>query len=1037
MEHTVESHRESLVELLPVPQPHDSLGPRIIQSLVDVAKVLQRRPSVGTPSDKEGADDGFSIVERCLSEAITEKAKDSRHAEQRCSACHPTTTLHLDCLTQLQLSSLSNFFATLRTLAVETRPFSMLNDDQQRQPDGADQATSDLSLLTQDSALLEALSSSLHQAASTRRKSMLLEATSTTSDDYSDDDDHLAHHGELKSFDAGDEDVSLWLQENFRREKQREATGFDLSIVRGHSLRSLNGSTSFGSFSSPRGGPRDHSSVVVDGVHGVDEPSPTRGPPSAPNQNEGSTAASAKSLSAVGEVRGTQYSRTNKRSFSATASAHRTHSWLHHVGIQKIPDSNINDPEFDIFEMYESVGENILVVVAMNVFLRYNFISSLEIDLALLKTFFVVLQQYYRTENPYHNRIHAADVLHTTHIYLCVGEVRENFSDVELLSILFAAVVHDVGHLGISNAFLNKTRHPLSRIFNDQSTLENVHCALAFHILLRSDCNFFRHSRSFTRSHYDDFRLMVCRIILGTDMQHHAEQTKEVRGILEDGSIEDHEVTNLFRAIVHAADLSNPMKPLHIYLQWVDRVMAEFWQQGDQEAQRGMPVSILCNRDGVNIAKSQTGFINFVVKPFVKELSPVLPPMWLDRMSENLNFLKSMSPEDEAARITAITAFAAREWKDAQRLLRDFPSPTQRATPLSVTDESFLCDFFYTVTKGTCDAAFLSPAEMAVSHQGSSFAASPVVAEAPQTTTPLQTSSAIGVATTTCGAKEEAVDVGLASGCPSSSLLYTTEASNSEDRELLSKCATSLYSGVGLSQATPADGTQWVAPSNDTPVAPVLVADERLFPPNEDPCCPPPFPNYDHQERGFFRDEQTQSASHGDNGVSSTAATENDLPPAAQPQPSSPPSLASGEAEGHARQLPNRLLLTATLRGERSQSQQSAGCGSAYRHVYLRYHQQRRIPQKDRKETNTDTTATTQDTTQGKSAVFPTCWMEADGVSSHIAGASGNLASSSFLGVTAGYLKHTTPLGEAFRRKVFGGPWEAARSASAPLTKHQ
>lgn len=31
--------------------------------------------------------------------------------------------------------------------------------------------------------------------------------------------------------------------------------------------------------------------------------------------------------------------------------------------------------------------------------------------------------------------------------------------------------------------------------------------------------------------------------------------------------------------IVHSADVSNPAKPLHIYQQWIDRVMEEFFRQ--------------------------------------------------------------------------------------------------------------------------------------------------------------------------------------------------------------------------------------------------------------------------------------------------------------------------------------------------------------------------------------------------------------------------------------------------------------------------
>ena len=34
--------------------------------------------------------------------------------------------------------------------------------------------------------------------------------------------------------------------------------------------------------------------------------------------------------------------------------------------------------------------------------------------------------------------------------------------------------------------------------------------------------------------------------------------------------------------MIHCSDLSNPTKPLVLYVEWVDRLMKEFWLQGDK-----------------------------------------------------------------------------------------------------------------------------------------------------------------------------------------------------------------------------------------------------------------------------------------------------------------------------------------------------------------------------------------------------------------------------------------------------------------------
>ena len=35
----------------------------------------------------------------------------------------------------------------------------------------------------------------------------------------------------------------------------------------------------------------------------------------------------------------------------------------------------------------------------------------------------------------------------------------------------------------------------------------------------------------------------------------------------------------LLEVMLHAADISNPIKPFHIYEKWADRVMEEFFSQ--------------------------------------------------------------------------------------------------------------------------------------------------------------------------------------------------------------------------------------------------------------------------------------------------------------------------------------------------------------------------------------------------------------------------------------------------------------------------
>merc|ERR1712070_801265 len=72
--------------------------------------------------------------------------------------------------------------------------------------------------------------------------------------------------------------------------------------------------------------------------------------------------------------------------------------------------------------------------------------------------------------------------------------------------------------------------------------------------------------------------------------------------------------------VLHSADISNVTKVQPIALKWTDRVLEEFFAQGDREKALCREVSPLCDRSLVNKAGSQCGFINFIVKPCFQAL---------------------------------------------------------------------------------------------------------------------------------------------------------------------------------------------------------------------------------------------------------------------------------------------------------------------------------------------------------------------------------------------------------------------------------
>lgn len=80
-------------------------------------------------------------------------------------------------------------------------------------------------------------------------------------------------------------------------------------------------------------------------------------------------------------------------------------------------------------------------------------------------------------------------------------------------------------------------------------------------------------------------------------------------------------------SIIHASDISNPIKTWNPCFNWTNKVMEEFWNQGDEERKLGLPISYLCDKYTTNMAKSQGGFIDFVVKPLFDVIVVYLPDL--------------------------------------------------------------------------------------------------------------------------------------------------------------------------------------------------------------------------------------------------------------------------------------------------------------------------------------------------------------------------------------------------------------------------
>eukprot|EP00892_Ulva_mutabilis_P001721 jgi/Ulvmu1/1154/UM107_0028.1 len=133
-----------------------------------------------------------------------------------------------------------------------------------------------------------------------------------------------------------------------------------------------------------------------------------------------------------------------------------------------------------------------LLVTSFAAFTVLGLMNSLNIRADLLIQFLKVIEALYPRSNPYHNSTHAADVVQAVVCMLLQDRLTERFTDLEVLAMMLAAIVHDVGHPGVTNQFLRSSKDDLSYMFSNKSVAENASLAIGLGLLANDQCNFLR-----------------------------------------------------------------------------------------------------------------------------------------------------------------------------------------------------------------------------------------------------------------------------------------------------------------------------------------------------------------------------------------------------------------------------------------------------------------------------------------------------------------------------------------------------------------
>ncbi|CAF2958137.1 unnamed protein product [Rotaria sp. Silwood2] len=165
--------------------------------------------------------------------------------------------------------------------------------------------------------------------------------------------------------------------------------------------------------------------------------------------------------------------------------------------------------------------------------------------------------------------------------------------------------------------------------------LENHHSSSVFKLLRDKRLNIWS---NMSPDEYRIFRSLVISLVLATDMANHASLIERMSTYFffkeTNSTTTATDSKTLLQALLHGADISNAAKPWPIYIQSTEKVMEEFFIQGDLEKIYYDDNKPTFDRESTDVVQLQIGFISHIVYPTFDVLSKVLQMDSLDHNSK-------------------------------------------------------------------------------------------------------------------------------------------------------------------------------------------------------------------------------------------------------------------------------------------------------------------------------------------------------------------------------------------------------------------
>eukprot|EP00727_Mastigamoeba_balamuthi_P010406 m51a1_g5989 3',5'-cyclic-AMP phosphodiesterase, putative (588) ;mRNA; f:274922-276936 len=242
-----------------------------------------------------------------------------------------------------------------------------------------------------------------------------------------------------------------------------------------------------------------------------------------------------------------------------------------------------------------------------------------------------IARERYRARNPYHNFAHGVDCMQAVFSMLLSLGGAALLTQTDVLSLVVAGLMHDIGHPGTTNAYQVGAETEFALTYNDRAVLESYHASTSWRILrfaLPHGCGVLD---AISAASLPAFKRDFLEEILATDMGQHMSLVAQWKtAVSQPGgwrpSKEDPEARSLLRRlIIKCADVSNVARPWRAAHAWAHRVCREFFAEGRLCREKGMPVLPFMDEAVASVPRVNTAFIDVSAATLFSLLSAVVP----------------------------------------------------------------------------------------------------------------------------------------------------------------------------------------------------------------------------------------------------------------------------------------------------------------------------------------------------------------------------------------------------------------------------